>query len=90
MGLMVVAMCLGVNLNVSANEYLPDTDLITAQNELVIVGSGDGATPVWISKNPTCYNKQVLKTGVWESWIDTDENIVYVVKDGNVVKTVKL
>lgn len=89
MGLMMMFV-MAFSVNAHANEYVPDTEKITADMEYVIIGEGDSATPMWISHNPTCYNKQDLKTGVYESWIDVNEEIVYVYKDGVEVQKIKL
>lgn len=46
--------------------------------------------PVWVSHNPTCYNKQELKTGTWECFVDVDAEVTYVYHNGELVKEVKL
>lgn len=75
----------------SANEYVPDTSIIDAQNKLVIMNPGtDSEMPVWVSYNPTCYNAQKLRSGVWESFIDVETETVYVYKNGNLVEEIKL
>lgn len=75
----------------SANEYVPDTNAINSDNELIIVDEGfDSAMPVWISHNPTCYNAQELRSGIWESFIDVETETVYVYKNGNLVEEIKL
>lgn len=91
MGLMMLGV-MGIQGSVFANEYVPDVDRISSKNEYVIVdeGSSENAIPMWISHNPSCYTKQVLKTGVWEAWIDTDSEVVHVWKDGKEVKQIKL
>lgn len=89
------ALVLGVSLMfnpvANANEYVPDTDLISAEMEQVIVNPGtDSEMPVWVSHNPTCYNKQELKTGTWECFVDVDAEVTYVYYNGELVKEVKL
>lgn len=75
----------------SANEYVPDTSLIDAKNKLVIMNPGtDSEMPVWISHNPTCYNAQELRSGIWESFIDVETETVYVYKNGDLVEEIKL
>lgn len=89
------ALVLGVSLMfnpvANANEYVPDTDLISAEMEQVIVNPGtDSEMPVWVSHNPTCYNKQELKTGTWECFVDVDAEVTYVYHNGKLVKEIKL
>lgn len=91
--LMTCLLVFSVSFGCMASErYVPDTSLINPEVEYVIIDEGapEGATPVWVCKNPSCYNKQVLKTGVYESFIDTDTDTVYVVRNGTVVKEYKI
>lgn len=90
--ILTLVTLLSLSIGAYANEYVPDTSKISSETEYVILneGSSEDATPMWISKNPTCYTKQVLKIGVYEAWIDNEENIVYVYKDGVEVKKVIL
>lgn len=90
--ILTLVTLLSLSIGAYANEYVPDTSKISSETKYVILNEGDAeaATPVWISNNPTCYTKQVLRTGTYEAWIDTEENIVYVYKDGVEVKKVIL
>ena len=88
---LVLGIALMFNPVANANEYVPDTDAISAENELVIIDEGyDNAHAVWVSHNPTCYNKQELKTGTWECFIDVDAEVTYVYHNGELVKEIKL
>lgn len=89
MGLMMMFV-MAFSVNAHANEYVPDTSKITSGMKYVIVGKGDGRTPMWVSKNPTCYNKQEVKLGTYESWVDVNEGIVYVYRDGKLVKKTRV
>ena len=75
----------------NANEYVPDTDKISSESELVIFNAGtDSETPLWVSHNPSCYNKQELRSGTWEAFIDVDTETTYVYHNGKLVKEIKL
>ena len=89
MGLMMMFV-MAFSVNAHANEYVPDTSKITADMELVMIGKRDNATYKWISHNPTCYNKQEVKLGTYESWIDINEGIAYVYRDGKLVKKTRV
>lgn len=89
--ILALAVVLCMSSSAFANEFVPDTSLIDAQNELVIMNPGtDSEMPVWVSHNPTCYNAQELRSGVWESFIDVETETVYVYKNGNLVEEIKL
>ncbi len=88
---LVVVMAICVAGVASAGErLLPDTSQIIAGKHFEVLGTGQEVMPVWEIKNPTCYNRQDIKLGTIETWVDNNSNKVYVLQNGKVTKVYKI
>lgn len=78
------------NVKHDEERLIPDTTLISSQTNLVVKGTGNSASPNYVTGNPSIYNKQELADGtIIESYLDTKTDTVYVKRDGKITSSYK-
>lgn len=87
LALAIATLTFTATTDVSAAErMLPDTNLISSKTKLVVVGNGKNVRSVYVSQNPTMYNRQKIAAGVIEGSYDSKTNSINVMLNGNTVK----
>ena len=76
-----------VTTSSAAERILPDTNKISPQMHLEIVGTGESEHSVWIADNPTLYSKQTVATGTHETRVNDKTGALEVLKDGKVISS---
>lgn len=82
-------MMLNVGFANAADKIVPETNKISPQMHLEIVGVGESQQPVWVADNPKLISKQTVATGTYETRVNDKTGALEVVKDGNVISSYK-
>ncbi len=73
----------------AADRIVPDTNKISPQMHLEIVGVGESQQPVWVAGNPKLESKQTVATGTYETRVNDKTDALEVIKDGKVISSYK-
>lgn len=82
-------MMLNVGFVNAADRIVPETNKISPQMHLEVVGVGESQQPVWVADNPKLESKQTVATGTYETRVNDKTGALEVVKDGNVISSYK-
>lgn len=82
-------MIFNVGFADAADRIVPETNKISPQMHLEIVGVGESQQPVWVADNPKLVSKQTVATGTYETRVNDKTGALEVIKDGNVISSYK-
>lgn len=82
-------MIFNVGFADAADRIVPETNKISSQMHLEIVGVGETQQPVWVADNPKLVSKQTVATGTYETRVNDKTGALEVIKDGNVISSYK-
>lgn len=71
----------------AAERILPETNKISAQMHLEVIGVGDSQQPVWIADNPNLYSKQTVAADTYETRINDQSGALETIKNGKVINS---
>lgn len=82
-------MMLNAGLADAAEKIVPETNKISPQMHLEIIGVGESQQPVWVADNPKLESKQTVATGTYETRVNDKTGALEVIKDGKVISSYK-
>ncbi|WP_304093911.1 hypothetical protein [Phascolarctobacterium succinatutens] len=82
-------MILNAGFADAADRIVPETNKISPQMHLEIVGTGENQQPVWVADNSKLLSKQTVATGTYETRVNDKTGALEVIKNGNVISSYK-
>lgn len=85
----IAIMMVNVGFANAAERILPETNRISPQMHLEIVGVGESQQSVWVADNPKLVSKQTVTAGTYETRVNDKTGALEVIKDSNVISSYK-